>query len=161
MPPEEHETGLGPGPTNVRFQFDDKRSDIQVDGRSVTVSPKLRDAIKHTASKHAVDGIAAQVDDRFVAIVLYSLLGFGDELFLFDQANGKCKWTAKLWGHTAMELSGVRQGGNVWDHVSILIGNQTVTVFGTEYNQLYAESYEINNGACVFRFSTSLWGSRE
>ena len=161
MPRWEHETGLGKGSANVHFRFEEKQNEIQIDDRSITVAPKLANDIRKAVKDKRLH-VSAQTDDRFVAIALYIVGGTGCDLYLFDRKSGQLNWTAILWAHAAEELRTLpRVGGALWNDVSIFIGGQTITVFGTETDNCYAESYEIKTGACVFRFSTSLWGSRE
>ena len=162
MPPKEHETGLGHAPANVSFRFDQDRLEIVIHQKTAVVSAKLTRAIQDTVSKDKGRRLfTAQIDDHFVAIGTYNSTGPGGELHLFDRINGELKWTVNLWGLIAPELEQPMNGGNIWQDMSITISNGRTTVFGALSMGCYAESYENKNGACVFRFSSSLWGSRE
>jgi hypothetical protein len=136
----------------------EKSSDL-VEAASGDRIAKITPEAFELASKHItfVECFQWDFDKDLTVIVFYSGIGHGALILGIEPDTGKIRWRNSVWAGAVENLHLVGASGSWHQYIELVRKDGQIAVFGEGVNNAWMETFDLNSGKNLYRFSTNLW----
>lgn len=159
--PKFHRTSFGPlAPAGIEVAGDAERVHIRIGDRSIQVARDLFPKQDRADGSSLLNcQVAATIKSERLYLAVYRDDFAAFPLLCIDAASGRILWHVTVWAVYSETVPSM--SGPTYHDVQLVCDGERIAVFGrSTCSGFYIESFDVQSGKNLLRFSTSWWNLR-